>query len=221
MKSNGLLFIKDNWRNYNTHRRTFVSIIKKCFSVLFPLQPCTQCGKQFPNLTKLQRHAANHAEGPETRKFKCSRCGKAFKFKHHLKVSILHSPVLLSSHLDMQYVKSHGTQFSKLSFFIPSRSTKESTLEKNPSNANTAGKDSPIRDPILLTPPARSVFRLGDGQTEPQDSPQQAPAPTQLEALGTTSTKGSRAPPGLPCLLIERVRRRCLCHLRSPPFLLT
>ena len=111
MKSNGLLFIKDNWRNYNTHRRTFVSIIKKCFSVLFPLQPCTQCGKQFPNLTKLQRHAANHAEGPETRKFKCSRCGKAFKFKHHLKVSILHSPVLLSSHLDMQCVKSHGTRF--------------------------------------------------------------------------------------------------------------
>ena len=31
---------------------------------------------------------ANHAEGPETRKFKCSRCGKAFKFKHHLKVSV-------------------------------------------------------------------------------------------------------------------------------------
>ena len=59
------------------------------FWQLFSLsvQPCTVCGKQFPNLTKLQRHMANHAEGPETRKFKCSRCGKAFKFKHHLKVS--------------------------------------------------------------------------------------------------------------------------------------
>jgi zinc finger homeobox protein 1/2 len=47
--------------------------------------PCTVCSKQFPNLTKLQRHMANHADGPDLRKFKCSRCGKAFKFKHHLK----------------------------------------------------------------------------------------------------------------------------------------
>ena len=52
-------------------------------------QPCSVCTKQFPNLTKLQRHLANHADGPELRKFKCNfeRCGKAFKFKHHLKVS--------------------------------------------------------------------------------------------------------------------------------------
>ena len=28
---------------------------------------------------------SNHADGPDLRKFKCSHCGKAFKFKHHLK----------------------------------------------------------------------------------------------------------------------------------------
>jgi uncharacterized Zn-finger protein len=28
---------------------------------------------------------ANHQDGPDLRKFKCSHCGKAFKFKHHLK----------------------------------------------------------------------------------------------------------------------------------------
>ena len=50
------------------------------------MQPCKTCSKQFPNLTKLQRHMANHVDGPEQRKFKCSVCGKAFKFKHHLKV---------------------------------------------------------------------------------------------------------------------------------------
>ena len=49
-------------------------------------QPCTVCSKQFPNLPKLQRHMANHADGPDLRKFKCTTCGKAFKFKHHLKV---------------------------------------------------------------------------------------------------------------------------------------
>ena len=53
---------------------------------LFLFQPCMVCSKQFPNLPKLQRHMANHADGPDLRKFKCSRCGKAFKFKHHLKV---------------------------------------------------------------------------------------------------------------------------------------
>jgi hypothetical protein len=30
---------------------------------------------------------ANHNDGPDLRKFKCTQCGKAFKFKHHLKVS--------------------------------------------------------------------------------------------------------------------------------------
>ena len=28
---------------------------------------------------------ANHTDGPDVRKFKCCHCGKAFKFKHHLK----------------------------------------------------------------------------------------------------------------------------------------
>ena len=44
------------------------------------------CSKQFPNLAKLQRHMANHQDGPDLRKFKCTTCFKAFKFKHHLKV---------------------------------------------------------------------------------------------------------------------------------------
>jgi len=47
--------------------------------------PCTLCSKQFPTFNKLQRHMANHADGPDLRKFKCAHCGKAFKFKHHLK----------------------------------------------------------------------------------------------------------------------------------------
>ncbi len=53
--------------------------------MFFFLQPCGLCNKQFPSLSKLQRHMANHQDGPDLRKFKCSHCGKAFKFKHHLK----------------------------------------------------------------------------------------------------------------------------------------
>ena len=70
---------------------TLLFVPRYYISILFTLcmyifQPCTVCSKQFPNLPKLQRHMANHADGPDLRKFKCTTCGKAFKFKHHLKV---------------------------------------------------------------------------------------------------------------------------------------
>ncbi|CAH8435372.1 unnamed protein product [Dicrocoelium dendriticum] len=46
---------------------------------------CGQCGKQFANVYRLHRHLLSHAESYELRKFRCSECNKAFKFKHHLK----------------------------------------------------------------------------------------------------------------------------------------
>ncbi|CAH8611289.1 unnamed protein product [Schistosoma mattheei] len=46
---------------------------------------CSQCGKQFANIYRLHRHLLSHTESYELRKFRCSQCTKAFKFKHHLK----------------------------------------------------------------------------------------------------------------------------------------
>ncbi|THD26662.1 Zinc finger homeobox protein 1 [Fasciola hepatica] len=46
---------------------------------------CEQCGKQFANVYRLHRHLLSHTESYELRKFRCSQCNKAFKFKHHLK----------------------------------------------------------------------------------------------------------------------------------------
>ncbi|CAL8088039.1 unnamed protein product [Calicophoron daubneyi] len=46
---------------------------------------CEQCGKQFANVYRLHRHLLSHTESYELRKFRCSQCTKAFKFKHHLK----------------------------------------------------------------------------------------------------------------------------------------
>ena len=43
------------------------------------------CSKAFANVYRLQRHMISHAEGGALRKFACAECGKAFKFKHHLK----------------------------------------------------------------------------------------------------------------------------------------
>jgi hypothetical protein len=47
---------------------------------------CHICEKNFANTYRLQRHMLSHEIDPHTRKFQCSQCPKAFKFKHHLKV---------------------------------------------------------------------------------------------------------------------------------------
>ena len=59
------------------------------------IQSCRLCHKTFANVYRLQRHMISHDESALLRKFKCSECDKAFKFKHHLKVrraSIFLSP---------------------------------------------------------------------------------------------------------------------------------
>lgn len=53
---------------------------------------CRVCHKTFANVYRLQRHMISHDESTDLRKFKCPECGKAFKFKHHLKEHIrIHS----------------------------------------------------------------------------------------------------------------------------------
>ncbi|XP_015839852.1 zinc finger protein 1 isoform X3 [Tribolium castaneum] len=53
---------------------------------------CKICNKTFANVYRLQRHMISHDESAVLRKFKCTECDKAFKFKHHLKEHIrIHS----------------------------------------------------------------------------------------------------------------------------------
>ncbi|KAF7286259.1 hypothetical protein GWI33_006553 [Rhynchophorus ferrugineus] len=53
---------------------------------------CKTCNKTFANVYRLQRHMISHDESAVLRKFKCTECDKAFKFKHHLKEHIrIHS----------------------------------------------------------------------------------------------------------------------------------
>ncbi|KAM4609173.1 zinc finger E-box-binding homeobox 2a isoform 1-T1 [Polymixia lowei] len=57
--------------------------------------PCPLCSETFTHRTQLERHMAAHKPGRDqpqllneaagNRKFKCTECGKAFKYKHHLK----------------------------------------------------------------------------------------------------------------------------------------
>ena len=45
---------------------------------------CEKCGELFPNFTFLKQHLWD-AHKLELRRFKCDTCGKAFRYKHHLK----------------------------------------------------------------------------------------------------------------------------------------
>ncbi|KAL3970395.1 type II keratin, basic [Sarotherodon galilaeus] len=57
--------------------------------------PCPLCAENFGHRAQLDRHMTTHkpardqppllTDGAGNRKFKCSECGKAFKYKHHLK----------------------------------------------------------------------------------------------------------------------------------------
>jgi hypothetical protein len=47
---------------------------------------CRLCDKTFANVYRLQRHMLSHSDGAALRRFRCTECSKAFKFKHHLKV---------------------------------------------------------------------------------------------------------------------------------------
>uniref|UniRef100_A0A672L6E6 C2H2-type domain-containing protein n=1 Tax=Sinocyclocheilus grahami TaxID=75366 RepID=A0A672L6E6_SINGR len=55
---------------------------------------CPLCGYSTPYRAQMERHLSLHQThdknsmsepGLESRKFKCNQCGKAFKYKHHLK----------------------------------------------------------------------------------------------------------------------------------------
>ncbi len=59
---------------------------KFCYLSFPSFQCCGVCNKQFANVYRLQRHMISHDESAGLRRFKCADCGKAFKFKHHLKV---------------------------------------------------------------------------------------------------------------------------------------
>ncbi|XP_077385650.1 zinc finger E-box-binding homeobox 2 [Festucalex cinctus] len=70
--------------------------IKYCQERDRGLTGCPFCGYTAPHRAQLEQHLALHHQvqdksavtldqGVETRKFKCVQCGKAFKYKHHLK----------------------------------------------------------------------------------------------------------------------------------------
>ena len=69
------------------------------FRICSRFQLCFACSEIWIKISGLQRNLVTHDESSVLRRFKCSDCGKAFKFKHHLKVSWHSSNIVLLNNL--------------------------------------------------------------------------------------------------------------------------
>ena len=94
-------------------------------------QNCGICGKVFSNVYRLQRHMISHEESAVLRRFKCSDCGKAFKFKHHLKVNSFRFRRIINNKLRIcRSIFVSTPEISRLNVIIVTRDsvTPEATL---------------------------------------------------------------------------------------------
>ncbi|XP_059093889.1 zinc finger E-box-binding homeobox protein zag-1-like isoform X2 [Tigriopus californicus] len=105
------------------------------------LVDCKVCQKQFANVYRLQRHMISHDESVGLRRFKCNDCGKAFKFKHHLKEHVrIHTG-------DKPFECKHcGKRFSHSGSYSSHMTSKKCQSNKAKSNHHLGSQDHSLND---------------------------------------------------------------------------
>ncbi|XP_021362484.1 zinc finger E-box-binding homeobox 2-like isoform X2 [Mizuhopecten yessoensis] len=134
-------------------------------------QSCKICNKTFANVYRLQRHMISHDESTDLRKFKCPECGKAFKFKHHLKEHVrIHSgekPFQCPNcGKRFSHSGSYSSHMTSKKCWVMNQN-KPRSLDQN-SNAETASVSySPIRTPVTAIGMETMIQSLTAGKFSP------------------------------------------------------
>ncbi|KAM4687607.1 zinc finger E-box-binding homeobox 1 isoform 2-T2 [Discoglossus pictus] len=151
---------------------------------------CSMCSYTFAYRTQLDRHMTSHKSGKDqrhvtqsggNRKFKCTECGKAFKYKHHLKEHLrIHSGEKPYECPNCKKRFSHSGSYSshisskKCIGVIPVNGRARSGL-KTPqcsSPSLSASPGSPARPPIrqkIENKPLQEQLPVNQIKTEPVD----------------------------------------------------
>lgn len=151
---------------------------------------CSLCSYTFAYRTQLERHMTSHKSGREqrhvtqsggNRKFKCTECGKAFKYKHHLKEHLrIHSGEKPYECPNCKKRFSHSGSYSshisskKCISLMPVNGRPRSGLKTSqcPSPSLSASPGSPTRPQIrqkIENKPLQEPLSVNQIKTEPVD----------------------------------------------------
>ncbi|XP_061182770.1 zinc finger protein 1-like isoform X3 [Saccostrea echinata] len=129
-------------------------------------QSCKVCNKTFANVYRLQRHMISHDESTDLRKFKCPECGKAFKFKHHLKEHIrIHSGEkpfeCPNCHKRFSHSGSYSSHMTSKKCWVAG--PKAHTTERVNHSEPTVTYSKPLISKGAFTPPVHMLTNMAQG----------------------------------------------------------
>ncbi|KAG5268265.1 hypothetical protein AALO_G00210600 [Alosa alosa] len=173
---------------------------------------CSQCSYTFNQRAQLDRHMSAHKNGRDqrhvtqsggNRKFKCTECGKAFKYKHHLKEHLrIHSGEKPYECSNCKKRFSHSGSYSshisskKCIGLLSVNGRSRPLVPPGPDSSPTAvPRTLPAREKPAKPAVPREPISIAHIKAEPLESELKPSVPTVPAGANTTTTTTTAAAP--------------------------